>query len=88
MWDISSHLSHPLTAFTSKKVKFKWTNMEQKEFDEIKRTVTHYTLLAYLDFNRHFYIQTHAINYQLGAVIIHNGKPITFYSRKLTENQK
>ena len=34
-WDIRSrwsHLIHPLTALTSNKVKFKWTNVEQKEF--------------------------------------------------------
>ena len=45
------------------------------------------TLLAYPDFNEHFYIHTGASNYQLGAKIIHNGKPIAFYRRKLTGSQ-
>ena len=68
-------------------MKFKWTDVEQKSFDDIKCTVSHDTLLLYLDFNKRFDIHTDAINYQLGAVIIQNGKPIAFYSRKLTETQ-
>ena len=84
MWDNQLHLLHPLTALTSHKVKFKWTGVEQKDFDDIKRAVSQDTLLAYMDFNERFYIHTDARNYQLGAVIIQNSKPIDFYSRKLT----
>ena len=69
------------------KVNFKWTNVEQKAFDDIKRAVAHDTLLAYPDFNKRFDIHTYASNHQLGAVIIHNGKPITFYSRELTKKK-
>ena len=43
MWDRRLHLLHPLTALTSPKVKFKWTDVEQKSYDEIKRTVAHDT---------------------------------------------
>ena len=32
MWSRWPHIVHPLTALTSNKVKFKWTNVEQKEF--------------------------------------------------------
>ena len=52
MWDRRSHLIHPLTALTSNKVKFKWTDVEQKGFDDIKRDVAHDTLLPYPDFNK------------------------------------
>ena len=40
MWAKRSHLLQPLTVLTSKKVNFKWTDLEQKAFDEIKRIVT------------------------------------------------
>ena len=88
MWDRRSHLLHPLMALTSPKVKFKWTHVEQKEFDEIKSTVSHDNLLAYPDSNKQFDIQTDSRNHQLGAVIIHDSKSIAFCSRKLTETQK
>ena len=41
MWSRRSHLLQPLTALTPSKVRFKWTEMEQKVFDDIKRYVAH-----------------------------------------------
>ena len=87
MWSRRSHLLHPLTAITSNKVKFKWTDVEQKAFDDIKCDVAHDTLLMYPDFNKRFYIHTDASNYQLVSVIIHKIKPIDLYIRKLTGPQ-
>ena len=46
------------------------------------------TLLTYPDFNETFKIHTDASAFQLGAVIIQKGKPIAFYSRKLTDAQQ
>ena len=40
-------------------------------------------LLAYSYFNEGFKIHTDASNFELGAVISRNGKPIAFYNRKL-----
>ena len=65
MWAKISHLLHPLTALTSHKVNFKWTDIEQKAFDDINGAVSQDTLLAYLDFNQRFDIHTDARNYQL-----------------------
>ena len=62
MWAIRSYILHPLTAITSPKVKLKWTHMEQKVFDDIKRAVAHDTLLAYPDFSKRFDIHTDASN--------------------------
>ena len=53
----------------SHKVRFKWTDLEQKSFDDIKRAVSQDTLLAYPDYNRQFDIHTDARDYYLGAVI-------------------
>ena len=46
------------------------------------------TLLTYTDFNEAFKIHTGASDSQLGAVISQKGKPIAFYSRKLTYAQE
>jgi hypothetical protein len=45
------------------------------------------TILAYPNFEILFEVRTDASVYQLGAVISQNGKPIAFYSRKLTPTQ-
>ena len=62
MWYKRLHLLHPLPELMSPKVKFKCTNAEQKEFDEIKCTVFYDTLLAYPDFNKRFNIHTYVNN--------------------------
>ena len=50
--------------------------------------MSHDTLLTYTDFNETFKIHTDDSAFQIGAVIIHKCKPISIYSRKLTEDQK
>ena len=63
------------------------TSVEQNMLNEIKRIVTRYDLLIYLDFNRIFYIHTDTRELQLGELISQDGKQIAFYSRKLTRPQ-
>ena len=62
--------------------------MGQKVFDEIKRNISHYTLIAYPYLNKLFDIHMDARYYQLRAVVIQNGKSIDLYIPKLTETQK
>jgi RNase H-like domain found in reverse transcriptase len=40
------------------------------------------------DFNKPFHIDTDASDHQLGAVIMQDKKPISFYSRKLNVAQR
>ena len=87
MWASRSHTLVPLTNIKSIKVRFKWTKIEQNTFNKIKRIVDHDTLLTYSYFNEEFKIHTNDSNFQLGAVISQKGKPIDFYSRKLTNDQ-
>ena len=78
-----SPLLRPLTTHTPYKVNSKWTDVEQKSFDDIKQVVAHDTLLAYPYFNRRSYIHLGASNYQLVSVIGQEGKPISLYTPKL-----
>ncbi len=87
MWIRRSHVLTPLTKLTSNKVKFRWTEEEQKAFDTIKCIIAKETLLSYPDFNDVFHIYTDASATQLGAVIVQKDKPIAFYSRKLQDAQ-
>ena len=84
MWARWSHLIQSLTALTSTKVKFKWIDVEQQAFHKFKQIVARDTMLLYPDFNERFDIHMYASDFQLGAVIIQNGKPIALYSRKYT----
>ena len=83
MWQKRSDLLAPLTALTSKNVKYDWKDEHQKCFDAIKRVIGREVLLAYLDFNAPFEIHTGAYKLKIGVVISQKGKPIAFYSRKM-----
>ena len=53
-WQTRSELLDPLTALTSKNVKYDWKDKHQKCFDAIKRVIGREVLLAYPDFNAPF----------------------------------
>ena len=87
MWPKRSHLLAPLSALTSSKVKWKWTDECQVAFEQMKEMIARETLLTYPDFNKPFEIHTDASQVQLGACILQDGKPVAFYSRKLNPAQ-
>jgi len=68
--------------------KFEWGTKQQNAFDEMKRLIAKETLLTFPDFNEVFHIYTDASDFQLGAVIMQNNKPIAFYSRKMDKAQR
>ena len=88
VWRRRSHTLAPLTSLVGKDAKWKWGPEQQKAFDDMKRIISQQTLLNYPDFNKTFHIYTDASDYQLGAVIMQEGKPLAFYSRKLNQAQK
>ena len=87
MWRSRSHILAPLTKLTSDKVKWKWTEEEQKAFEDMKKAISKEVLLSFPDFNEMFEVYTDASKVQLGAVIMQKGRPLAFYSRKLTDAQ-
>ena len=87
MWPRRSHLLSPLTELTGKG-SFVWSPQCQKAFDEMKSIIAADVLLAYPDHNLPFEIYTDASDYQMGAAILQNGKPIAYWSRKLNDAQK
>ena len=78
MWPRRSQKFVPLTKLTSINRKFKWKHVEQDDFDKIKHIVARDNLLNYPDFHEAFKIHTNASAFQLGAVIIQEGKNYCF----------
>jgi len=87
MWRRRSHVLAPLTSMTSKNVPWRWGEEQQKAFNEAKRIISKEAILAFPNFLKRFVIYTDASKYQLGGVITQDGRPLAFYSRKLTDAQ-
>ena len=89
MWKQRSHILAPLTDLVGLgKKKIKWESKHQESFDRIKKVLAKETILNYPKFDRPFDIHTDASDRQLGAVISQDGKPLAFYSRKLSSAQR
>ena len=83
MWQKRYKLLSPLTALTSKKLKYDWKDKHQECFNTIKRVIAREALLAYPNFNALLEIHNDSSKLNIGAVISQKGKPIAFYSQKM-----
>jgi hypothetical protein len=60
----------------------------QKAFEKMRLHMAADALTAYPDHNKQFNVYTDTSDFQLGACIIQKGRPIAYFSCKLTKSQK
>lgn len=81
-------IAKPLTQQLTKKG-FAWTEQVQLAFDTLKKVMVTTPVLALPNFNKPFSIEKDACNTGIGAVLVQDGHPITYYSKALgVRNQK
>jgi len=67
---------------------FKWTPECQHSFNELKKLISKEVLLSFPDYTQKFVLMPDASDCQLGAVLMQNGKPLAFFSKKLNKYQQ
>ena len=77
----------PIRRLTRKDVQWRWTQVEEKALQEVKKLVTEAPVLSYYDPSSELTIQCDASQRGLGAALLQNQKPVAYASRALTETE-
>jgi hypothetical protein len=90
MWPSHAHILQPLTDQSSlkKRALIKETDEMQQAFDKMHLLMAADALAAYPDHNKRFDVYTDASDFQLGACIIQEGRPVAYILQKLMKSQK
>ena len=90
MWPSRAHVLKPLTDMSGlkKKQKLNWNAEMQSDFDKMRQLMVADALAAYPDHNKRFDVFTDASDFQLGSCIMQDGRPVAYFSRKLSAAQR
>jgi hypothetical protein len=90
MWLSCTHILKPLMdqSGLKKKAPIKWTDEMQKELDKMHLLMAADALATYPDHNKQCNVYTDASDFQLGACIIQERRPVAYFLQKLTKSQQ
>ena len=78
----------PLTDLLKKNAKWDWSDVCEKAFEEVKIAVTSEPVLRLPDFELPFEVHTDASDRAMGGVLVQEGHPIAYESRKLKDAEQ
>ncbi|KAE8690692.1 cytochrome P450 78A7-like [Hibiscus syriacus] len=78
----------PLTDLLKKGKAWEWSEQCQKAFEDLKAAVSQELVLALPDFTRSFEVYIDASDFAIGGVLMQEGHPIAFESRKLNDTER
>ncbi|PKI61910.1 hypothetical protein CRG98_017636 [Punica granatum] len=83
-----SSITVPLTDLLKKARAWEWTDECQAAFDRLKQVVTDEPVLALPCYEKSFEVETDASDFAIGGVLMQDGHPIAFESRKLSDVER
>jgi len=83
-----SKVTSILTDLLKKYKRWCWTDKCQKEFDDLKRRMFTTPILKLPDFGRPFEVHTDASDFSIGGVLMQDGHPVAYESRKLQDRER
>ena len=79
-----SQIATPLTNLIKGSQMFSWSEREQHVFDQLKKVVCAQPVLQLPDFSKPFEIHTNASDFAYGSVLMQDGHPIAYESKKFS----
>ncbi|KAH0712645.1 hypothetical protein KY289_008604 [Solanum tuberosum] len=81
-------ISSPLTKLTQKTEKFQWSEVYEKNFQELKKKVNYFPVLTLPEGTQGFIVYYDASRVGLGCVLMQNGKVVAYTSGQLKVHEK
>ncbi|KAH9697420.1 Endonuclease [Citrus sinensis] len=78
----------PLTDMLKKNRTWHWSEECQRAFEELKKAISEEPVLALPDHTKPFEVQTDASDFTISGVLMQEGHPIAFESRKLNDTER
>jgi hypothetical protein len=78
----------PLTDLLKKNKAWEWSKKCQEAFEDLKKAVTEEPVLGLPDHTKPYEIHTDASDFAIGGVLMQEGHPIAYESRKLNDTER
>ncbi|KAI5675744.1 hypothetical protein M9H77_06694 [Catharanthus roseus] len=78
----------PLTDLLKKNRPWAWSEDCQRAFEDLKKAICNDPVLSLPDYSKPFEVHTDASDFAIGGVLMQDGHPIAYESRKLNETER